>query len=147
MATDRRCPRLLRSPNQITVIPNGGIERGILPSDDVVAALKAATRDKSISVGITAADGLFNLERYEDGLPAIIAALKHPVPAAQVRAACVLDTQPSKANPALQTALPALRGAASKLNVKGMRGIPYGLNEPFKRAIRAITGEEAYYRW
>jgi hypothetical protein len=34
-----------------------------LQADDakVVAALKAATKDESISVGITAADGLFNL--------------------------------------------------------------------------------------
>ena len=116
-------------------------------SDEVVAALKAATSDTSISVGITAADGLFNLERYEDGLPAILAALKHPVPAAQIRASCVLDTQPTKANPKLQAALPPLREAASRLNVKRMRGIPYGLNEPFKRAIKAITGEETYYRW
>ena len=120
-----------------------------LQADDakVVTALKAATKDESISVGITAADGLFNLGRYEDGLPAILNALKHPIPAARVRASCVLDTQPSKANPKLQPALPALREAASELNVKRMRGIPYGLNEPFKRAIKAINGEETYYRW
>jgi N-sulfoglucosamine sulfohydrolase len=120
-----------------------------LQSDDakVIAAFKAATKDESISVGITAADGLFNLGHYEDGLPAIIAALKHPIPAARIRASCILDTQPPSANPKLQVALPALREAVSKLNVKRMRGIPYGLNEPFKRAIKAITGEETYYRW
>jgi len=77
----------------------------------------------------------------------IIAALNHPIPAAQVRASCVLDTQPPVANPKLQPALPALRAAASKLNVKKMPGIPYGLNEPFQRAIKAITGQETYYRW
>ena len=36
---------------------------------------------------------------------------------------------------------------ASKLDGKRMRGMPYGLNEPFKRAIKAISGEETYYRW
>ena len=80
-------------------------------------------------------------------LPAIIAALKHPIPAARVRASCILDTQPPSANPKLQPALVALRDAASELNVMRMRGIPYGRNEPFKRAIKAITGEETYYRW
>ena len=120
-----------------------------LQSDDAkaVAALKDATKDESISVGITAADGLFNLGYYDHGLPAIIAGLHHPNPAAQVRASCILDTQPPSANPKLQPALAALRDTASKLNVKRMRGIPYGLNEPFKRAIKAITGEETHYRW
>jgi hypothetical protein len=31
--------------------------------------------------------------------------------------------------------------------VKKLPGIPYGLNQPFERAIKAITGEETYYRW
>jgi uncharacterized sulfatase len=120
-----------------------------LQSDDakVVAALQAAAKDKSISVRITAADGLFNLGRYEDGLPAIVAALKHPIPAARIRASCILDTQPPSANPKLQPGIAALRAAASELNVKKMRGIPYGLNQPFERAIKAITGVETYYRW
>ncbi|MGI9626668.1 MAG: HEAT repeat domain-containing protein, partial [Longimicrobiales bacterium] len=120
-----------------------------LRSDDakVIAALQAATKDESVSVRITAADGLFNLGRYEDGLPAIIAALGHPIPAARIRASCVLDTQPPSANPKLQPAIAALKDAASKVNVKKMSGIPYGLNQPFERAIKAITGEETYYRW
>lgn len=120
-----------------------------LRSDDgqVVTALKTAAKDESISVAITAADGLFNLGHYEEGLPAIIAALKHPIPAAQVRASCILDTQPPSANPKLQPAIAALKEAAAKLNIKKLRGIPYGLNEPFKRAIKAITDEETYYRW
>lgn len=54
---------------------------------------------------------------------------------------------PPSANPMLQDPLPALRQAASTLNVNKMRGVPYGLNEPFKRAIKALTGEETYYRW
>ena len=120
-----------------------------LQSDDadVVDALKTATKDESISVGITAADGLFNLGHYEDGLPVIIAALNHPIPAARIRASCILDIQPPSANPKLQPVLAALRDAASELNVMRMRGIPYGRNEPFKRATKAITGEETYYRW
>lgn len=120
-----------------------------LKSDDakVVSALHAATKDESVSVRITAADGLFNLERFEDGLPAIIAALNHPIPAVRVRASGVLDTQPSKASEKLQPAIEALRNAASEVNVRTLAGIPYGLNEPFERAIKAITGEETYYRW
>ncbi len=100
-----------------------------------------------VSVRITAADGLFNLGRYEDGLPAIIAALDHPIPAAQIRASCILDTQPPSANPKLQPAIASLKAAAAKVNVKKLPGIPYGLNQPFQRAIKAITGEETYYRW
>jgi N-sulfoglucosamine sulfohydrolase len=120
-----------------------------LRSDDaeVVHALQAAAKDASVSVRITAADGLFNLGRYEDGLPAIMDALGHPVAAAQIRASCILDTQPPESNPQLQPAIAALRKAASQLDVKKMRGIPYGLNQPFERAIKAITGEEIYYRW
>lgn len=120
-----------------------------LQSDDakVVSALQAATKDASVSVRITAADGLFNLRRYEDGLPAIIDALGHPVPAARIRASCILDTQPPEANAKLETAIEPLRTAASELNVIKMPGIPFGLNTPFERAVKAITGEENYYRW
>ena len=90
----------------------------------VDSALQAAAKDKSVSVSITAADGLFNLGRYEERLPAIIAALNHPIPAARIRASCVLDMQPPSANPKLEPAIPALRTAMSKLNVKKMSGIP-----------------------
>lgn len=114
---------------------------------NVHAALKVAAKDESISVAIAAADGLFNLGLYEDGLPAILSALRHPVPAARIRASCILDTQPPSANPHLQAAIPVLQEARKKLNVKGMRGIPYGLNQPFARAIKALSGEETYYRW
>ena len=114
---------------------------------EVALALQAAVKDASVSVRITAADGLFNLGRYEDGLPALIDALRHPIHSARIRASCVLDTQPPSANAKLQTAIPALKEAASALNVKKMRGIPYGLNQPFERAIKAIAGEELYYRW
>lgn len=114
---------------------------------DITAALQAASKDESFSVRITAADGLFNLGRYEDGLPAIIAALDCPIPAARIRAAGILDTQPPEANEELRPAVGALRDAASEVNVTKLPGIPYGLNQPFERAIKAITGEESYYRW
>ena len=78
---------------------------------------------------------------------AIIDALGHPIPAARIRASCVLDMQPPSANQKLQPAIGALRAAASELDVKKMPGIPFGLNIPFERAIKAITGEETYYRW
>jgi len=117
-----------------------------LQSDDakVVSALQAATKDRSVSVRITAADGLFNLGRYEDGLPAIIAALEHPLTTAQIRAGCVLDTQPPEANEQLQPAIEPLRQAVRRFRQEGRFG---GTNNPFKRALKAITGEETYYRW
>ena len=116
-------------------------------SDGIRAVVPGKPQLSEMIVRITAADGLFNLRRYEDGLPAIIAALDHPVLAARVRASGVLDTQPPGANDKLHPAIDALRDAASKVNVKKLPGIPYGLNQPFERAIKAITGEETYYRW
>ncbi len=64
-----------------------------------------------------------------------------------MRAAGILDTQPPSANEELEPALDALREAAAALDVKKLPGIPYGLNEPFRRAIKALTGQETYYRW
>ena len=110
-------------------------------------ALRATTTDASVSVRITAAEGLFNLRRYEDGLPAILAAPDHPIPSARVRAASVLDTQPPSANVKLQDAIPALNRAALEITIGKLPGIPYGLNQPFERAIKAINAEETYYRW
>ena len=115
--------------------------------EPVVSGLKSALQDESVSVRITAAEGLFNLGRYEEGLPALIGALRHPVPAAQIRAAGVLDSQPPEANPTLQPAIDALKQAAGRTDVRRLPGIPYGLNAPFKRAFKAITGQESYYRW
>jgi hypothetical protein len=120
-----------------------------LQSDDaeVIAALQVATRDKSVSVRITAADGLFNLGRYEDGLLAVIAALEYPIQAAQIRASSILDTQPPNANPKLQPAIETLEQASQRTDVQDLPGIPFGLNAPFKQALKAITGEETYDRW
>ena len=95
---DKAMPKLLARVNDPDSAVRFWAVLGLvaLQSDDakVVSALQAAAKDKSISVSITAADGLFNLGRFEDGLPAILAALKHPIPAARVRASCILDTRP-----------------------------------------------------
>ena len=114
---------------------------------DVMAGLQSALKDKSVSLRIIAAEGLFNLGRYEDGLPALIGALEHPIPAARVRAAGVLDSQPPEASEKLQPAIEPLQQAAVRTQVVKLPGIPFGLNYPFKRALKAITGEESYYRW
>ena len=113
----------------------------------VISVLNAAAKDPSMSVRTTAAEGLFNLGRYEEGLPAIISALTHPLPSARIRAACILDTQPASANETLRGALPYLQQAATDLDVEAIPGIPYGLNQPFQRAIKALSGEQSYYRW
>ena len=66
----------------------------------VVDAFTAALDDPAVSVRIAAADGLFRLRRYAAGLPALIAALEHPLPVTRGRAANVLDSlHPSAAPP------------------------------------------------
>ncbi|MCH2124244.1 MAG: sulfatase-like hydrolase/transferase [Pirellulaceae bacterium] len=115
--------------------------------DKVVAALKHATNDASVSVATTAADGLFNLGRYDEGVQAILSALKHPMLSARIRAAGILDTQPPTASKMLRAAIPVLQDTAAEISVSKMPGIPYGLNQPFERAIKALTGQESYYRW
>ncbi|HJN07637.1 MAG: hypothetical protein QF437_19485 [Planctomycetota bacterium] len=64
-----------------------------------------------------------------------------------VRAAGVLDSQPPEASEKLQPAIEPLQQAAVRTQVVKLPGIPFGLNYPFKRALKAITGEESYYRW
>ena len=113
----------------------------------VLSGLQSALKDEAVSVRITAAEGLFNLGRYEEGLPALIGALHHPAPSAQIRAAGVLDSQPPEANPTLQAATDALKQASRRTDVRRLPGIPYGLNAPFRRALKAIAGQESYYRW
>jgi hypothetical protein len=98
-------------------------------------------------VRLTAAEGLCNLGRYKDAVGVLTDALAHPVPAARIRSACILDSQPPEASAALQPAVEALRKAAERTNVRRLPGIPYGLNEPFGRALKSINGEENYYRW
>ena len=110
----------------------------------VEPALEAALRDESVSVRITAAEGLFNVGRFEKGLPALIEALDHPSVDAQVRAGCVLDSQPPSANEKLQPAIVPLQQIAESFEQQ-MRFGP--INNPFKRALKAIHGEETYYRW
>lgn len=142
-------------------------------SDDakVIEGLQAALKDESVSVRLTAVEGLFNLNRYEEGLPVLMRAFTHPVFHAQVRAACILDTQPPEAykyiKPAVENmllpynpeeftwegnkeympAIEILKQRAEKTDFKHMPGIPFGWNYPFDRDLKAISGEENYYRW
>jgi len=50
-------------------------------------------------------------------------------------------------NSKLMPAGEILRQKAEKGEVYKMPGIPFGLNYPFRRALKAINGEEVYYRW
>jgi len=109
--------------------------------------LREALQDKSVSVRLTAAEGLCNLGHYKDAAPVLTEALTYPFPAAEIRAACILDSQPPEASADLQGAIGALQQAAASTNVRRLPGIPYGLNDPFGRALKAIQGEASYYRW
>ena len=113
-------------------------------ASSVVPALEAALRDESVSVRITAAEGLFNLGRYEEGLPVLIEALDHPSVDARVRAGCVLDSQPPEANEKLRPAIEPLRRTVASFEQQPRFG---ATNNSFKRALKAISGEETYYRW
>ena len=115
--------------------------------EEVVRGLKAALQDESVSVRLSAVEGLFNLKRYEEALPVVIAALDDPIIHARIRASGILDSQPPEANDQLQAAIEPLILAAEKTDVYNIPGIPFGLNYPFQRAIKAISGEEIYYRW
>ena len=110
----------------------------------VVDALTAALDDPAVSVRIAAADGLFRLRRYAAGLPALIAALEHPLPVTRGHAANVLDSQPPSAAPHLRPALEPLRRAIDELG-DGLHAVQYRF--PMERAVDAIEGSTAYYRW
>jgi len=113
----------------------------------IVPFLKAALQDDSVSIRLTAAEGLCNLGHYQDAVSILSKALTCPSPSAQVRSACILDSQPPEASQALQPAIEPLQAAAAKTNISKLGGIPYGLNDPFGRAYKAITGQKNYYRW
>ena len=114
-------------------------------TDSIVRpALESALRDESVSVRIVAAEGLFNLGVYGKGLPVLIEALRHPSIDARIRAACVLDSQPPQANEALRAAIEPLRRTVEGFEQQ-MRFGP--INNPFRRALKAIRGEASYYRW
>lgn len=110
----------------------------------VEPALEAALRDQSVGVRMTAAEGFFDLGQYEKGLPVLIEALSHPSVDAQIRAGCILDSQPPEANDRLQPAVEPLRRMVERFEEQ-LRFGP--TNNPFKRALKAIKGEETYYRW
>ena len=88
------------------------------------------------------AEGLFNLGHYEEALPVLLRAMKHPSELIQVRVGNILDSQPPDANEHLQPAVAPMRQAARRS--KGRFG---GTGSPFARALKAITGQELYYRW
>jgi HEAT repeat protein len=110
----------------------------------VAPALEAALEDESVSVRLTAAEGLFDLGRYEKGLPILIEALDHPSVDAQIRAGCILDSQPPDANQELQPAIGPLQRTVDRFEQQSRFG---ATNNPFKRALKAISGDELYYRW
>ena len=110
----------------------------------VVPALEAALEDESVSVRLSAAEGLFNLGRYKTGLPILIEALDHPSVDAQIRAGCILDSQPPTANQELQPAIGPLQRTVDRFEQQPRFG---STNNPFQRALKAISGEETYYRW
>jgi arylsulfatase A-like enzyme len=110
----------------------------------IVPVLKESLQDNSIDVRITAADGLLNLGHYEDGLPVLIEAMAHTNVGVQVRVANILNSQPPDANEQLQLAVEPLRMSVQRFKPLGRFG---GTNNPFKRAYKAITGQEHYYRW
>ena len=113
-------------------------------AEGLLSALEGALRDDSVSVRLTAAEGLMNLGHYDKGLPVLIAALSHPSVDARIRAGCILDSQPPDANERLQPALEPLRRTVQRFEQQ-LRFGP--TNNPFKRALKAISGEETYYRW
>ena len=84
---------------------------------------------------------------YGDAVSVLSEALTDPMISARIRASGILDTQPPEASQALQPAIANLQNAAAKTNVKRLGGIPYGLNDPFGRAYKSITGQKNYYRW
>ena len=109
-----------------------------------VPALDSALLDESVSVRIAAAEGLFNLGRYRKALPVLIEALSHPSVDARIRAGCVLDLQPPDANDKLRPAIGPLRQALERFEPQHRFG---SINNPFERALKAITGEARYHRW
>jgi len=121
----------------------------VTPSEDpfVIAALRSALADKSVSVRLTAAEGLFNRGHFEEALPIVVEALDYPIVAAQIRAAGILDSQPPEAVEKLGPAIEPLKRAVERSQVAALLGIPYGLNYPFQRALKVVSGKENYYRW
>ncbi len=113
----------------------------------IIPHLKTALQDRSVSVRLVAAESICNLGYYGDAVEVLSQALVGPSVSARMRASGILDTQPPEADAALQPALPYLKEAAAILNIKEMDGIPYGLNDPYGRAMRSISGQNNYYRW
>jgi hypothetical protein len=112
--------------------------KGILPS------LKGALNDASVDVRLIASEGLFNLGHYEEAVPVLIRAMKHPSELVQARVGNILDSQPPDANEHLQPAVEPLAAGLKRSKPRGRYRRAY---HPFDRAYKAITGQELYYRW
>ena len=117
------------------------VVEGILPN------LREALLDSSIDVRLTAADALCNLGYYGDTVEVLCQALSSSEVSVQIRAACILDSQPPEANDALSPTIDYLEKAAALTNVRKIAGIPYGLNNPLKRALQVVSRKAHYYRW
>lgn len=106
--------------------------------------LEKALTDESVDVRLMAAEGLCNLGQYKSALPVLIREMKHPHTDIQVRVGNILDSQPPSANSQLQPAVAPLLDAKKRFKPSGRFGTR---NNPFDRALKAISGEKLYYRW
>ena len=110
----------------------------------IVPLLQRALADESIDVRLNAADGLFNLGRYQEALPVLIRSMKHPNVDVQIRVGNILDSQPPDANEQLKPAVEPLIEAIKRFKPSGRYG---NSNNPFMRAYLALTSQKHYYRW
>lgn len=116
--------------------------------DDIVPILKETLQDDSVSVRLTAAEGLCYLGHYADAVDVLAKALTGPSMSGRLRSACILDSQPPGASAALRPAVEFLVKADRDYRAHNLEGMGLGgQNNPFERALKAISGEENYYRW
>ena len=113
-------------------------------AESVHHRLNRGLEDSAVSVRIAAADGLFRMGRYEEGLPTLIDALEHPLEIARTRAANVLNMQSPAVAEKLLPALAPLKRAITKFEKKG---VDWQFWYPMERAVKLIEGTENYYRW
>jgi hypothetical protein len=106
--------------------------------EDIIPTLKGALKDDSIDVRLIAAEGFFNLGRYEDALPVLIEEMDNPSEKVLTRVGNILDSQPPDANEKLKAAVEPLRRAMEQSRKA---------KTAFDRAYSALTGQALYYRW
>ena len=113
-STGTGAPLITRVPSPVPIEPNRNVE-----STGGSRWPRAGYCTRTASGPVTGAIG--------GRLPGVMSA-------ARIRVVCILDTQLPQASAELQEVLDNLHAAAAMTNVKHMRGIPYGLNDPFGRA-------------